>query len=127
MLFAPSRFDFLLAEPGDEVCGTWTREELLKMDANFTSAVATAIRNGQENPAAVSATVRIARSKAVVEAAAIQAAFNLLMERDGEMSFPEIVSAVQKCCPQVTAARIRASFEQKFKEMANGQTDKTAD
>jgi hypothetical protein len=127
MLFAPSRLDFLLAEPGDARYGDWSREQLMEMNDRFTSAVATAIRNRQENPASVSATIRIARSTAVVEEAAIQAAFNLLMQCEGEMAFAEIVKVVQSCCPGVTAARIRASFEQKFKEVADGRTDKAAD
>jgi hypothetical protein len=55
----------------------------------------------------------------VVEQAALQAAWNLLMERDGEMSAAEIVSAVQKCCLGVTADRVRIEFEKRFKEMAD--------
>jgi hypothetical protein len=110
MLFVPYA-------PNDEIVGDWSREELLKMDASFTSAVATAIRNGLESPAAVSATVRIARSKAVVEAAALEAAWNMLWEHDGEMAFAEVVKVVQSCCPGVTADRVRIEFEKRLKEM----------
>jgi hypothetical protein len=115
MLFVPYA-------PGDEIVGDWRREELLKMDACFVSAVTAAFEAGRESPAAARATVRVGRSAAVVEEAAIQAAWNLLWQKDGEMSFAEIVVAVQACCPNVTAARIRAGFERRFKVRRSAPT-----
>ena len=45
--------------PGDERFGTWPRETLLRMDADFTAALIVAIRrSGRESAEAITATVR---------------------------------------------------------------------
>jgi hypothetical protein len=36
-------------EPGDELQGTWPREQLMRMDARFVHAVKRAIANGEEH------------------------------------------------------------------------------
>jgi hypothetical protein len=46
------------AQPGDELQGTWTREELLRMHDRFVAAVEAAISLGLENRASASACER---------------------------------------------------------------------
>jgi hypothetical protein len=46
------------SKPGDELQGGWTREQLLRMDADFVAAVEAAIRLGLENRASASACER---------------------------------------------------------------------
>jgi len=45
-------------EPGDELQGGWTREQLLRMDDCFVVAVEAAFRSGLESPASASAVER---------------------------------------------------------------------
>jgi hypothetical protein len=45
-------------QPGDERFGTWPRETLLRMDADFTAALIVAIRSGRERAEAITATIR---------------------------------------------------------------------
>ena len=45
-------------QPGDERFGPWPRETLLKMDADFITALIVAIRSGRERAEAITATVR---------------------------------------------------------------------
>jgi hypothetical protein len=46
------------AQPGDELEGTWTREELQRMHDRFVAAVEAAMRLGLENRASASACKR---------------------------------------------------------------------
>jgi len=46
----------LLYDPDDGLCGCWTREQLLEMDARFTAALEAAFQSGLENRALASAT-----------------------------------------------------------------------
>ena len=43
-------------QPEDVIAGSWTREQLLKMDAAFTRAVERAFQRGAESPAAAGTT-----------------------------------------------------------------------
>jgi len=38
-------------QPGDGEMGTWSRDQLLQMDARFTARVQRAIARGEEHPA----------------------------------------------------------------------------
>jgi len=50
VLYSP-RFDFLLADPGDDgVYGTWPRLQLLEMDLKFCEAVERAFARGSVLP-----------------------------------------------------------------------------
>jgi hypothetical protein len=46
------------AQPGDELEGTWTREELQRMHDRFVAAVEAAFRSGLESTASASACER---------------------------------------------------------------------
>jgi len=50
-------------QPEDVIAGSWTREQLLKMDAAFTRAVERAFQRGAESPAAAGTTVAPRRDR----------------------------------------------------------------
>src|SRR5262245_30776594 len=93
--------------------GTWSREELERMNQEFVAAVETAFQRGLESRAAARATVWVAKPSRQVEEV-IEAAWNFLWENDGDLPFVEIVSFVRARCPNVTAAVVRAGFEKRF-------------
>jgi len=53
----------------------------------------------------------------VREARAIEMAWHLFCERDGDISFSEVVACVQAHCADIDPARIRAEFSRR---LANG-------
>ena|SRR6516162_10886741 len=52
MLFVPCL-------PGDEVCGDYTREQLIEMNDRFVAAVEATFAAGLESPSAAQATVKV--------------------------------------------------------------------
>src|SRR5262245_45749389 len=99
---------------GDEVCGTWTRSQLLEMDERFVGAVEAAFQAGGESRAAASATVRVAKQGLTAEQA-IQAAWIwYCRNRDtADISSSEVVARVRAQCLGVDPMRIRAEFKKR--------------
>ena len=46
-------------EPDDELDGTWTREQLLEMDANFATALEQAFAGGFESRASAAGQIKV--------------------------------------------------------------------
>jgi|SRR5215831_5756482 len=116
MLFVPPILDL------DGQCGTWTRDRLEAMDAQFVAVVTAAFQEGSESRAAASATGRLKSSlngKGAAIECALEAAWNLLCSKEGEISFPEIVAFVREKYP-VDLGLIRAGFEQRFRQRGVG-------
>ena len=108
MLFIPS---------GDEVCGLWTRSQLLEMDDRFVAAVTAALEAGSESRVAAGATVRVGRNGKV---AAIEGAWNSLCSKKGQMAASEIVDYVRVRCPGVDVLCIRFGIEQRLRQRGAG-------
>lgn len=91
---------------GDEVCGVWSRSQLLEMDERFTARVEAAFAKGLESRTAAARTVEVGK-KRVTESEAIQRAWDWLWDKKGEASAAEVMEFVHARCPGVTVARVR--------------------
>jgi hypothetical protein len=100
--------------------GLWPRDQLERMNASFVAAVETAFQLGLESRAAAAATVRLRSSlngsRLLVEDTAIQAGWELLCSKEGEISFAEILGFVRERCPNIDPMRVRFGFEQRFRQ-----------
>ena len=102
---------------GDEVCGAWTRSQLLEMDDRFVAAIEAAFRAGGESLAVARATVSFRNGKVGKAAAiegAIEGAWDFLCSKGGQ------VSALRARCPGVDAPRIRFGIEQRLRQRGAG-------
>jgi len=107
MLFVPLSF----ADPIDEVCGVWSRDQLEEMDRRFVAAMELAFAKGLESRAAAAATYAVngkQHTEAVIEAAWRYLRTN--MDAGIDVSFAE----VQARCPGVFPERVRASFKRRL-------------
>src|SRR5262249_19131538 len=98
--------------------GTWSRQELEAMDAAFVARVEAAFAAGLESRVAAAATVRVGHRNgkdAAIESA-IEAAWDLLVSKRGDIAFSEIVAFVRERCPNIDQARVRFGFEQRFRQ-----------
>jgi hypothetical protein len=108
---------------GDEVCGAWTRSQLLEMDDRFVAAVEAAFRAGGESLAVARATVSFRNGKVGKAAAlegAIEAAWDLLCSKKGQMSASEVVAFVRARCSSVDVLSIRSGIEQRLQQRGAG-------
>src|SRR5262249_29182078 len=97
-------------------CPLWPRARLVAMDAAFTGAVEAAFSSGHESSVAASATVRVGRDgRAAAIEAAIQAAWDLLCSKRGDLTAREVVEFVRERVPNVDQARVRFGLEQRFR------------
>jgi len=104
MLFVPCL-------PGDEVCGDYTREQLLEMNDRFVAAVETAFEAGLESSAAAAATYsRSAMNGKRCAEAVIEAAW--LWFVDAKFDVP--AAAIMARCPGVSPERVRVAFKERF-------------
>ena len=115
MLFVPAK---ILALDEELSCGNgiWSRSELLEMDARFCEALERAFANGTESRAAARATVRIGslrNGKGAVIESAIQAAWDLVCSKKGEMAASEVLAFVRELVPGVPPERVRAEFKRR--------------
>src|SRR5262245_39889656 len=108
-----SQFSYERPAFGDDLHGDYTPARLLEMNSCFVAAVTAAFQAGLESRAAASATVVTKRR--VTENEAIQAAWNFLWQKDGDLPFAAIVAFVRARCPGVDPAYVRAGFERRFK------------
>jgi len=109
-------------DSADEQCGDYTRAELEEMDAAFVAAVEAAFQAGLESRAAASATVRfksLSGREAKIESA-IEAAWDLLSSKRGDMTALEVLSFVRARVPGVALERVRFGFELRFRERGVG-------
>src|SRR5215471_512021 len=97
--------------------GLWSHQQLLEMNDRFTAAVEAAFQSGLESRKAAAATVRIGRNgkEAAIESA-IEAAWDLLCSKKGDVAFSEIVAFVRERCPNIDQARVRFGFQQRFRQ-----------
>jgi hypothetical protein len=113
MLFVPIPTDL------DEVLlngdGLWSRDQLLVMDAAYVGAVERAFELGLESRAVARATVRFWNGKAAALEGAIEAAWDLLCSKKGQMFASEVVAFVRERCPGVDLLRIRFGIEQRLR------------
>ena len=86
------RLNFSLGEVPIDGDGIWTRARLEEMDAAFTGAVLRAFELKLESRSAAAATVSFRNGKTAAIESAIEAAWDLLCSREGEILFGEIVS-----------------------------------
>ena len=105
---------------GDEVCGAWTRSQLLEMDDRFVAAVMAAFQAGDESLAAARATVSFRNGKAAVLESALEGAWNLLRGKKGEVTAVEVVGYVRARCPGVDVLCIRFGIEQRLRQRGAG-------
>src|SRR5262245_36098092 len=96
--------------------GLWPRDRLEQMDASFVAAVERAFELGLESRAAAAATVSFRNGTAAAIEGAIEAAWDLLCSRKGEMAASEVVAFVRERCPGVDVPRIRFGIEQCFRQ-----------
>ena len=85
MLFIPNAL-------GDEVCGTWSRGQLLEMHERFVAAMEQAFACGRESRAVASATVSSRNGKTAALESALESAFDLLVCNRGEVPAAAIVA-----------------------------------
>src|SRR5262249_61253427 len=103
MLFVPCL-------PGDEVCGDYTREQLLEMNDRFVAAVETAFEAGLGSRAAAAATYsRSAMNGKRCAEAVIEAAW--LWFVDAKFDVP--AAAIIAGCPGVAAGWLRERRNQR--------------
>jgi hypothetical protein len=104
-----------LSRLDDGLCGAWSRLELEAMDAKFCEAAEQAFQAGLERRTAARSTVAVRKSR-VTEEEAIQQAWDwFVCNRDEEdIAFADVVTRVRALLPNVTAARVRLGFEQRF-------------
>src|SRR5262249_24886594 len=105
---------------GDEVCGAWTRSQLLEMDDRFVAAVMAAFQAGDESLAAARATVSFRNGKAAAIEGAIEAAWDLLCSKKGEMAASEVVAFVRERCLNIDRARMRAALAERLRQRGAG-------
>jgi|SRR5262249_22982707 len=111
MLFVPP-----IGDP-DAQSGLWSREQLLEMDSRFVAAVEAAFAKGLESRAAAAATVRIGRNgKAAAVESAIEAVWDRLCSKKGEMAASEVVMFVRERVPNIDPAYVRASLAERFRQ-----------
>jgi hypothetical protein len=114
------RLNFSLGEVPIDGDGIWTRARLEEMDAAFTGAVLRAFELKLESRSAAAATVSFRNGKTAAIESAIEAAWDLLCSREGEILFGEIVSFVRARCSSVDVLRIRFGIEQRLRERGAG-------
>src|SRR5262245_28313055 len=106
MLFVPP---FSL-DSADGVCsGTWTREQLLAMDACFTAAVLRALELGLESRAAAAATYA-ASGKQRADEITVELAWRWFRDAKFEATAVEVIAR----CPGVALERVRVGFKQRL-------------
>jgi hypothetical protein len=103
MLFVP-----LISDLDGE--GTWTREELEKMDAAFVAACERAFESGLESRAAASATVNVNGKQRLTEEGTIELAWRFFADAKFQMTAMEVTSR----CPGVSPERVRVAFKERF-------------
>src|SRR5262245_32662826 len=114
MLFVPPSFD--VEEDLSVSDGLWSRAQLERMNAQYVAAVERAFELGLESRAAAAATVSFRNGTAAAIEGAIEAAWDLLCSRKGEMAASEVVAFVRERCPGVDVPRIRFGIEQCFRQ-----------
>src|SRR5262249_9601106 len=90
--------------------GTWSRDQLERMDAAFIGAVLRAFSSGHESPVAASSTVRLNGSRRLAEEAAIGAAWRWFV--DAKFDVPAAVILAR--CPGVAPERVREGIKRRF-------------
>ena len=95
--------------------GLWPRDRLLAMDASYTTAVERAFELDLESRAAAAATVSFRNGKAAAIEGAIEAAWDRLCSKKGEMSAAEVLVFVRELCPNTNPAYVRAALEQRVR------------
>jgi len=105
MLFVPP---FSL-DSAEEVCGIWSRDQLVEMNDRFVAAVLTAFELGLESRAVAAATVRIGRngSRRLAEEAAIGAAWRWFAAANFDVPAAVILAR----CPGVAPERVREGIK----------------
>jgi len=96
--------------------GLWPRDRLEQMDASFVAAVERAFELGLESRTAAAATVSFRNGKAAAIEGAIEAAWDLLCSKKGEMAASEVVAFVRERCPNLDLARVRAGLAERFEQ-----------
>src|SRR5215470_18962817 len=109
------RLNFFLDEELLSGDGLWPRDRLLSMDASYVAAVERAFELGLESRAAASATVAFRNGRAAAIESAIEAAWDLLVSRKGEISASEVVMFVRERCPNIDPMRVRFGLEQRLR------------
>ena len=106
--------------------GTWSHDELERMDAAFIGAVLRAVSSGHESPVAASSTVRLNGSRRLAEEAAIGAAWRWFRDAKFDVPAAAVVARVRAQCPNIESARIRAAFEWRFKRTRERRSTPTS-
>jgi hypothetical protein len=96
--------------------GEWSRDQLETMDLSFRAAMERAFECGLESRAAARATVRVGRPR-VTEDEAIEAVWIWFCRHTDveDIAFADVVARVRILLPNVTAVRVRAGFEKRFR------------
>src|SRR5215472_7181876 len=103
MLFVPCL-------PGDEVCGDYTREQLLEMNNRFVAAVEAAFAAGLESSSAARATVKVNGKQRLTEEGTIELAWRWFTEAKFQATALEVMAR----CPGVSPERVRVAFKERF-------------
>jgi hypothetical protein len=100
----------------DVLHGDWTREELMEMDSRFCEAMNQALERGLESRVAATATVRVGKRR-VTEEEAIETVWRWFCRNRNveDIAFADVVARVRALLPNVTAVRVRAGFEKRFR------------
>jgi hypothetical protein len=99
----------------DGLCGGWNRVRLLEMNEQFCKVMEQAFERGLESR--VSASAFVQGRKRVTEEEAIQQVWIWFCRHTDveDIAFADVVARVRGLLPNVTAARVRAGFEKRFK------------
>jgi hypothetical protein len=102
------------AQFGDELSGTWSRNQLLEMNSRFCEALNQAFQAGRESPVSARATVVVrGRKQRATEETILAAAWEWFVRRNEGVEDIAFVDVVARC-PGVDPMRIRASFDRRF-------------
>src|SRR5215831_5747690 len=100
--------------------GLWSRDQLEQMNASFVAAVERAFELGLESRAAAAATMAFRNGKAAVIESAIEAAWDLISSRRGEVSASEVLGFVRERCPNIDPACVRVGLAERLQQRGAG-------
>jgi|SRR5215831_3083270 len=113
MLFVPPLLDL----DGE---GTWTRDELKRMNQEFTAAVERAFGLGLESRTTAAAMVSFRNdSRRLADDAAIGAVWSWFVGVKFEATAVEVLARVRACYSSVTAEQVRVEFRRRLFSTVN--------
>jgi hypothetical protein len=104
-----------LSQHDNELCGAWSRNELLEMDSRFRGALEVAFASGRERRESATATVRVDKPR-LTEDEAIEAGWRFCCEQDFDVPFAAAVARVRVLLPNIAVECVRAGFARRFEQ-----------